>query len=77
MSAIPQADEAQQQDKKGKWKQKMAKWESGMLRQDPVYSEQHDFDDSLLLIFPELSYLIPESDELYNIDDLEWEQVPF
>lgn len=44
-------------DKKGRWKAKMADYERGMDSSDPAYRENHDYDQVLQLVFPEIEHL--------------------
>lgn len=58
----------EQQDTKSRWADKMAKWDEGVASGSLDYREEHRFDGTLRLIFPELAELIPEPDH-YTEDD--------
>lgn len=59
----------EQEDKRGRWVEKMAKWEHGVANGDSAYAPEHRYDAALLLIFPELSALIPDPGPEYDEDD--------
>ena len=58
----------EQQDTKGRWAEKMAKWAEGVASGSSDYQEEHRFDSALRLAFPELAELIPELEQ-FNEDD--------
>lgn len=62
--------ELERQDNYGKWAEKMAKWQDGIASGDEAYQEEHRFDGTLRLAFPELSTAIPvTAGEFYDEDD--------
>lgn len=65
----------EREDKNGKWQTKMMKWKEGVLRHEQTFEEDHRFNNVLRRVFPELAYLIPESDEIYELED--WDEIPF
>ena len=58
----------EQQDAKGRWAEKMAKWAEGVASGSSDYQEEHRFDSALRLAFPELAGLIPQPQH-YTEDD--------
>lgn len=58
----------EQQDTKGRWAEKMAKWKEGVASGNSAYREEHRFDGMLRLAFPELAGLIPAPD-YFDEDD--------
>ncbi len=62
--------EIERQDAKGRWAEKMSKWESGRTSGDAAYAEEHRFDGAMRQAFPELVAFIPEAErEYFNEDD--------
>lgn len=57
------------EDRKGRWAEKMARWEDGVATGDRAYAPEHRYDAALRLIFPELSALIPDPGPEYDEDD--------
>lgn len=58
----------EQQDTKGRWAEKMAKWGEGVASGSSDYREEHCFDSALRLAFPELTGLIPEFEQFKEDD---------
>lgn len=62
--------EIEQQDGKGRWAEKIAKWERGVANNDPVFREDHRFDAFVRLAFPELAPYVPiTAFESFDADD--------
>jgi len=60
----------EQQDAKGRWAEKMSRWEEGRAAADAAYLEQHRFDGALRLAFPELApYVTGVGTEHFSEDD--------
>lgn len=57
-------------DAKGKWAEKMAKWQDGINAEDAAYREEHRFDGALRLAFPELApFITVTASEYFDEDD--------
>jgi len=60
--------ELERLDAKGRWAEKMVKWEDGQAAGDQAYAPEHRYNGALRLAFPELADLIPEP-EHFDEDD--------